>query len=101
MGAQVFIFACLFPINLLLVLQSGGQLFTGNTAAMAMAWFEGKIKFKSLARNWFVSYIGNVLGCGTIALIAAYTSLLQGGTAEMAVRVTLKKRNYTFGQTLV
>jgi hypothetical protein len=31
-GLQKFIFAPLFPVNLLLILMLGGQLFTGNSA---------------------------------------------------------------------
>ena len=33
-GTQTFVFAALFPVNLLLILLTGGSLFTGNTAAM-------------------------------------------------------------------
>ena len=42
-GLQKFIFAALFPVNLLLILTSGGQLFTGNSAAVPAAIFEGKV----------------------------------------------------------
>ena len=43
-GLQKFIFAALFPVNLFLILTTGGQLFTGNTAAVAAAIFEGKVR---------------------------------------------------------
>lgn len=33
-GTQKFVFAALFPVNLLLILLTGGSLYTGNTAAM-------------------------------------------------------------------
>lgn len=33
-GTQTFVFAALFPVNLLLILLTGGSLYTGNTAAM-------------------------------------------------------------------
>ena len=33
-GIQKFVFAALFPVNLLLILLTGGSLFTGNCAAM-------------------------------------------------------------------
>jgi len=99
--AQTVIFAALFPINLLLVLQSGGQLFTGNTANMSMAFYEKKIQFSSVLRNFLTSYMGNILGCVLMACVADYVGLLSAGTAEMAARITLKKCSFTFGQTVV
>ena len=65
---QKAIFAALFPINLLLVLQTGGQLFTGNSATMAIGVFEGKAKVKDLLRNWAIAYVANILGCLLIDL---------------------------------
>eukprot|EP00913_Durusdinium_trenchii_P001554 g1438.t1 len=43
---QKAVFAALFPINLLLVLTTGGQLFTGNSATMAIGVYEKKCKVK-------------------------------------------------------
>ncbi|CAE8618934.1 unnamed protein product [Polarella glacialis] len=100
-GVTSLVFASLFPVNLLLVLQSGGQLFTGNTATMAMGLIEGKCNLKHLAKSWIVAYIGNIIGCGTLAIVASYTGLLTGATAELAVKMAMKKCHYTFGQTLV
>jgi len=100
--AQVVLFAALFPINLLLVLQSGGQLFTGNTASMSMGFFEGKLTLRQVLKNWLVSYAGNIAGCCTIAFVASYLGLLSaGGTMDMAIRVAARKCSFTFGQTLV
>jgi len=101
MGVQKMVFAALFPVNLLLVLQSGGQLFTGNTATMSAAYCEGKATFKQLAKNWVVSWIGNVLGGCTLALVAWYTGLLTGGTASMTAAYALKKCHQTFGQAVI
>ncbi|CAE8689701.1 unnamed protein product [Polarella glacialis] len=100
-GVTALVFASLFPVNLLLVLQSGGQLFTGNTATMSMGLIEGKCNLKHLAKSWIVAYIGNMIGCGMLAIVASYTGLLTGATAELAVKMTMKKCHYTFGQTLV
>merc|ERR1711941_12255 len=60
-----------------------------------------EVKFSDLVRNWVVSYIGNVLGCGVIALVALYCGLFTAGTADMGIRVAMKKCHYTFGQTVV
>merc|ERR1719456_2019379 len=49
---QKFIFAALFPVNLLLILMSGGQLFTGNSAAVPAAFYEGLVTFDELVKSW-------------------------------------------------
>jgi formate transporter len=100
-AATKFVFAALFPINLLLVLQSGAQLFTGNTATLTMAWLEKKVTLGQLSKVWLVSIIGNFLGCLSIAYVAGYTGLLAGGTAALAGKLAAYKCSYTFGQTLV
>jgi formate/nitrite transporter len=100
-GLVRFVFAALFPVNLLLVLQTGAQLFTGNTATMSSAYWEGKIGLSDVARSWTVSYIGNVIGCGLLAIATAYTGLLSYGTADMAVATVVKKCSGAFGPTFV
>jgi len=98
---QKAIFAALFPINLLLVLQTGGQLFTGNSASMAIGYFEKKVTMKQVLRNWCIAYIGNILGCLLIDAVARYTGMFTAGAADMAVHTVLKKCGSTFGQTVV
>jgi formate/nitrite transporter len=100
-GLQKFIFAALFPVNLLLILMSGGQLFTGNSAAVPAALFEGLVDVNDLIRSWGVSYIGNIIGCGGFALAASYAGLLVGGTKDLAVGTVLKKCGSSFGPTVV
>lgn len=101
MVARTAIFAALFPVNLLLVLQTGGQLFTGNTATLSMALYERKITRAQLLKSWITSYLGNTLGCCTLVLVAWYIGVFQAGTSEMAARVAMKKCSATFGQTIV
>jgi len=88
-------------MNLLLILMSGGQLFTGNSAAVPAALFEGLVTQEELVRNWVVSYAGNLIGCGLFALAAKYTGLLYGGVKEYAVATVLKKTGSSFGPTVV
>eukprot|EP00913_Durusdinium_trenchii_P001553 g1437.t1 len=70
---QKAVFAALFPINLLLVLTTGGQLFTGNSATMAIG---------DLLRNWAISYVANICGCLLIDAVARYTGMFTGGAQE-------------------
>jgi formate/nitrite transporter len=100
-GMQKFIFAALFPVNLLLILMSGGQLFTGNSAAVPAALYEGLVGFDDLAKSWVVSYIGNIIGCGLFAYAAKYTGLLTGGPAKLAVKTVMAKCGGSFMQKVV
>jgi formate/nitrite transporter len=101
MGVQKIVFAALFPVNLLLVLQSGCQLYTGNTATVSAAFLEGKVKIRAVLRSFFLSWVGNVIGCGALAVAAWYTGLLGGDTGAMAVATVAKKVSGTLGQKIV
>ena len=98
---QKFIFAALFPVNLLLILMSGGQLFTGNSAAVPAALYEGLVSVDDLIKSWVTSYLGNIIGCGLFAYAAKYTGLLYGGVADLAVATAMKKCSSAFGPTVV
>jgi len=100
-GMQKMIFAALFPVNLLLILMSGGQLFTGNSASVAAALYEGLISLDDLVKSWSVSFFGNVVGCGLLALAAQYTGILTGGVQELAVTTAMKKCSGAFMPTVV
>ena len=100
-GMQKLIFAALFPVNLLLILMSGGQLFTGNSASVAAALYEGLISLDDLVKSWSVSFFGNVIGCGLLALAAKYTGILTGGAQELAVATAMKKCSGAFMPTVV
>jgi formate/nitrite transporter FocA (FNT family) len=41
----------------------GSELFTGNTAVVTAAVYEGKATFGQLLKSWSASYLGNILGC--------------------------------------
>jgi len=99
--AQMVAFAALFPANLLLILQSGGQLFSGNSATMAMGVLEKKVTIKDLVRNWSITYAGNMLGCLLVGLAANYSGILTGGAMNMIVTNVVKKCSGAFGPTLV
>ena len=44
--------------GLIMVIICGAELFTGNTAIMAAAFWEGKASGAQVAQNWIVSYLG-------------------------------------------
>jgi formate/nitrite transporter len=99
-GLTKMMFAALFPVNLLFILTTGGQLFTGNSASVAAAKFEGNVEWRELFKSWTVSLIGNVIGCSMFALAAYYSGLLVGGTAELCTSTAIAKCSAGIGQTL-
>jgi formate/nitrite transporter len=101
-GIVKFVFGALFPVCLMLVLNTGTQLYTGNTASMASAYCEGKISLGDVAKSWTIAFVGNVIGCGGLAYVGHYTGLLSGGTKAFAAALGLAKcSGGTFGQMLV
>lgn len=82
-----------FCLGLILVVVAGAELFTGNNL-IAMAWASRLIGIREVMRNWFLAYIGNVVGClGTVLLVvwADIAGLGDGAVGEMAVRIARTK----------
>ena len=50
-----------FSLGLILVVVAGAELFTGNNL-IVMSWVSRRITLRSLLRNWFIVYVGNLLG---------------------------------------
>lgn len=100
-GLVKMAFAALFPVNLLLIMTTGGQLFTGNSATVAAARYEGLVDNYELVRNWAVSLIGNVVGCSIMAFAAWYVGSLTGGTADLLAKTAVGKCGGTVMQNFV
>mmetsp|Transcript_11025 Transcript_11025/g.12431 ORF Transcript_11025/g.12431 Transcript_11025/m.12431 type:complete len:336 (+) Transcript_11025:130-1137(+) len=85
-GLQKLIFGSVgLPFGLIMVLATGGQLFTGNTAVGYAAYREGKITGSDLAKNWIASYGGNFVGSLVLAFLAHHSNTLAGAPAAIAV----------------
>jgi formate/nitrite transporter FocA (FNT family) len=95
-GLTKFAFAALFPVNLLLIVMTGGQLFTGNSATVAAAKAEGMIEWDEMWKNLAVSLAGNIIGCALFAFTANYCGLLTGGTAALAKSTAVAKCSMPF-----
>lgn len=106
-GVVKFVFAALFPVNLLLILLTGGSLFTGNTCAMPAAVYEGKANWLDAVRCLAISWVGNFLACIIFAFLVEYAELCptdyESGTGcgYMAIKVVQGKVSASFGQTVV
>eukprot|EP00403_Amphidinium_massartii_P019645 CAMPEP_0178430606 /NCGR_PEP_ID=MMETSP0689_2-20121128/31410_1 /TAXON_ID=160604 /ORGANISM="Amphidinium massartii, Strain CS-259" /LENGTH=390 /DNA_ID=CAMNT_0020052475 /DNA_START=55 /DNA_END=1227 /DNA_ORIENTATION=- len=90
-GFQRMVFAALFPMNLLLILNSGAQLFTGNSMVLPAAVFEGRATLGQVLRSWTLSTIGNLIGCVGVAMLLEMSGLLVDGTRAMAISTVIKK----------
>lgn len=100
-GLQKFLFAALFPVNLLLALQCGGQLYTGNTANMMAAVCEGRANVGDMARSWGLSWTGNLIGCSMFAIACKYAGVLDGGAGHLAAATLATKTSYELGPLFV
>ncbi len=76
-GLQKFVFGAVFPVGLMLVVIAGAELFTGNTATCIPAVLAGRISWRSVGRNWVLSYLGNLAGSLFVAYFLTFlTGLL-------------------------
>mmetsp|Transcript_21521 Transcript_21521/g.32567 ORF Transcript_21521/g.32567 Transcript_21521/m.32567 type:complete len:468 (+) Transcript_21521:153-1556(+) len=97
-------FAALFPVNLVFILSTGGQIFTGNSATVAAAKYEGLVEWRELGKSWIMSLVGNMLGCTLFALLATYAGLLSSSSGALQLlssTAVSKVYGATLGQTFV
>jgi formate/nitrite transporter FocA (FNT family) len=98
-GLVKMTFAALFPVNLILIIMTGGQLFTGNSSTVVAAKLENMIYWRELWKSFACSLLGNAIGCGLFAFAANYAGLLKGGAGALAVSTAIAKCSATFGQS--
>jgi len=100
-GVQNWLFAALFPVNLLFILLSGCILFTGATFTCPSAWIEGKAKMINVVGVISVSWIGNIVGGFAFAVLTELCGLNEGGVATLVIKVAKKKCGLGFGKVLL
>ncbi|KAL3786232.1 hypothetical protein HJC23_002483 [Cyclotella cryptica] len=100
-GLQKFVFAALFPMNLLLAQQCGGMLYTGNTASMMAAVCEKRVSFNDMGRVLLLSWIGNLFGCGLFAVACKYAGVMEGGAGVLAAKTLVAKTSAELGPVLI
>jgi|Transcript_88665 formate/nitrite transporter len=93
---QTFVFAALFPVNLLLILLTGGVLITGTAATVPAAVFEGKLHRMQILRTFALAWVGNLLGALLFAGFVTACNLNVGLTASLARKVAEKKIKENF-----
>ena len=102
-GLGKLVFAGVFPVGIMLVLIAGSELFTGNCGIITPACLTGRVRWRSLLRNWFFVYIGNFVGSVFVALFLAYWTGIIGGGAlgEAAANIAAKKVSLGWGPLIL
>jgi len=88
----------MFSAALILIVLSGGELFTGNTLII-VGVAEKRVTVKKMLRNWVIVYIGNFIGCAALALMWQHSGLLSSGAdmlGAMTVKIAAGKCNLEF-----
>jgi formate/nitrite transporter len=74
-GISTFVFAALFPVNLLIILLTGGVLITGVSAIVPCAVLEGKAHWTNIPKYFAISWLGNLCGSLVFAVGIQYIDL--------------------------
>mmetsp|Transcript_366 Transcript_366/g.625 ORF Transcript_366/g.625 Transcript_366/m.625 type:complete len:331 (-) Transcript_366:161-1153(-) len=88
------------PFGLLMVVLSGSDLFTGNTAVVTAALHEKKVTPMELVKSWSVSYLGNFIGSVAMAYAVFYAGCYSGPLMS-PVGLTVAKTSLTFTQAFI
>lgn len=88
-----------FPLALILIVLVGGELFTGNTAFMAVGLHRQIVRPGAVARNWGLVWCANFVGAVCFLYFMVYlTGLLGTEPWSSAVIATgMKKVSLSFG----
>lgn len=87
------------PVGLLMVVLTGAQLFTSNTAAVTAAACEGTVTKQQAIKNWVVSYFGNFIGAVAVAYLVHAAGLFPTGAS--VAKVAVAKCSIPFGQAFL
>lgn len=82
-----------FGIALMLVIFAGSELYTGHTMYMTMGVLTGRTGIADLARCWFSSWAGNLVGAAFLAVLFVYGGggLVLGVEDSLLHKVAVKK----------
>lgn len=99
-GLMKFLGASIFPVGLMLVLFTGSELFTGDTA-MTMAVMDKKITFKQMTRTWILVYLGNFVGSVILAFILYKSGMITGTVKALTLSVADGKLSHDFTSAIM
>ncbi len=85
-GLGRFVSGVVFPIGLMLVVVGGAELFTGN-CLMTEALRRGVVRPSGMARNWILTYLGNMIGAFAVAAMLHASGLFHAADGRLAAAV--------------
>ena len=89
---RTFVIAILFPINLVIIIMTGGLLFTGASFTTPAAWLEGKANLLNVFRVIGLAWCGNLIGGIIFALLVHWCGLLvETGPANAPIATSAGK----------
>jgi len=100
-GVQTWVYAALFPVNLLFILLSGTLLFTGATFTTPSAVIEGRADWKRSALVIIMAWLGNMAGGWGFAIFTDLCGLNDGAVAEYVTKVAISKTTKNWGVILL
>jgi formate/nitrite transporter len=106
---RTFVIAILFPINLVIIIMTGGLLFTGASFTTPAAWLEGKANLLNVFRVIGLAWCGNLIGGIIFALLVHWCGLLvETGPANVPIAtsagnlfLSITKRKISLGWSKV
>ena len=87
-----------FSAGLVMVVQAGGELFTGNSLIFASV-LDGKTKVSMMLRNWVIVYVSNFIGGALVTYLAVQTGMFNSGAGMLgavSISVAANKVNMAF-----
>eukprot|EP00906_Rhabdomonas_costata_P023477 RCo033781 len=98
-GLHLFLGALVFPVGLTLITWHGADLLTGCYMYSFMPFLTKAVPADEAARNlakvWTTVFVGNFIGCVSLALIGG--ALTNPATATFAASLAVKKTSLGFG----
>ncbi len=101
-GMTRFIGGLAFSLGLILVVVTGGELFTSSVLTL-VARASGKISWKSLCANWAVVYVGNFIGAMLLVgiMLVAKQYMSDGGEVGInTMKIAQHKLHHGFWQAV-
>jgi formate/nitrite transporter len=87
-----------FGTGLMMVILTGGELFTGNNLIIVSV-LDRRVNAGRMFANWFFAYVGNLAGCLLIVCMMYYSGLFnysKGLLGGIAIKIAADKTSLSF-----
>jgi formate/nitrite transporter len=101
-GLSRLLAGLVFSLGLILVVVGGAELFTGNNLVV-MAWAGGRVRTRSVLRNWVLVFAGNfagALGVAVLVLLARVHEFGGGAVGVAALQTAIAKVGFSAVQAV-